>query len=169
MAANCRIKRSANNHECPNGLPPAKRARHKNTVPVSHAILQHYFSKIQTLREYLISNLPRSSRLRRKKIASLGLRSGPPASEERGINPTETLLCSLLDDTLVAIPHGPPSQQHQQQQQNAEKDDDRWERWVSFSQKGDESYVTLSGDPADALYSQSEVKGGHRTTPGNLY
>ncbi|KAL2756260.1 hypothetical protein ACRALDRAFT_1070651 [Sodiomyces alcalophilus JCM 7366] len=156
MAANCGTKRSANHSESSKGLPPAKRARHKQSVPVTHALLRCYSLEIQILREYLISRLPSSSRLRRKKIANLGLHPGPSASEALDKNPTETLLSNLLDSTLVGIPHG-THQKHQKEQQGSERDDDRWQQWVSFSQKGDESYVTLSGDPTDALYSQSEI------------
>lgn len=157
MAANCR-KRPANHLESSKGFPPAKKARHKQTVPVSHALLRHYFAEIKTLREYLVSRLPSSSRLRRKKITRLGRHPGSLASEKRDQNITETLLSNLLDSTLVGMPLN-PRQQHHKQQQDLGRDDDRWQKWISFSQKGDESYVTLSGDPADALYSQSEVTG----------
>jgi telomerase reverse transcriptase len=73
----------------------------------------------------------------------------PPLTE------TEIALGDLLDSTLVARRHhAPPSN-------DAEADPDashRWDQWVAFSQKGDESYVTLSDGLRGSVYSMSEVR-----------
>lgn len=61
---------------------------------------------------------------------------------------TEVAIGRFLDSTLVTgAGETRPSEP-----------DDRWEKWVSFSQRGDESYVTLSDGPSGALFSQSEVR-----------
>lgn len=114
-------------------------------TPTKHALLGHYFPKISTLREHLIAALPSSSRLRRKKIANLGSTSNTP---EGPVDDIETRLCRLLDTTLVGVDQAPQPTEV-----------DRWEKWTSFSQKGDDSHVTLHGDlpKSQALSSQSEV------------
>ena len=106
---------------------------------VKHALLAHYYPRLQTLRSYVLGKLPSASRLRRKKIASLSLSSDSPVAVQ---------LSRLLDSTLVGsqAETPPPRQLHQ-----------RWERWITFSQKGDESYVTLSDGAAGAVVAQSEV------------
>jgi len=61
----------------------------------------------------------------------------------------ELALGRLLDNTLVASRHEP----------EAEKDVElRWAQWLSFSQRGDESCVTLSDGLNGSIYSQSEVR-----------
>jgi telomerase reverse transcriptase len=67
----------------------------------------------------------------------------------------ELQLKHLLDSAVVCTPAakgggGSPVKQ-------VVRDDARWEQWLSFSQKGDESYVSLSNGVADAFFSQSEV------------
>ncbi|GKT48289.1 uncharacterized protein ColSpa_08470 [Colletotrichum spaethianum] len=110
---------------------------------VKHSVLQQYYDTVQTLREYLLSKLPGSSRLRRKKIASLGKDEIQPSKEGHDLILELSL---LLDTTLVCTHHRPQAQT-----------DSRWEQWRSFSQKADESIVSASGDLASATCSQSEV------------
>lgn len=113
---------------------------------VRHTFLQQHYDVVQTLRGYLLSKLPGSSRLRRKKIAALGKDQAPWARiQDHDIIPE---LASLLDTTLVCTQHHPEAQV-----------DSRWEQWRSFSQKADDSIVSLSGGLAQATSSQSEV--GH--------
>jgi len=112
-------------------------------VIVSHPLLSQLYPHVQTLRDYVLSKLPASSRLRRKKIASVGLSSeasGKPVTE------TEQNVARLLDTTVVAS-----------LTQSEAPVDDRWEKWNSFSQKGDESYVTLSDGFTGVSFSQTEV------------
>jgi hypothetical protein len=111
---------------------------------VTHALLSQYYPRLQTLRDYLLCRLPKSSRLRRKKISSIGRQAEP-----RGIpSDIEHLVCRALDTTLVGT-FG--------EQESAESDN-RWEEFISFSQRGDESYVTLSEGLAGSAYFQSEVR-----------
>ncbi len=111
---------------------------------MKHALLAQYYHEIQTLRQYALAKLPAASRLRRRKIASVGLaRPGV----EKAPTEDETALGELLDSTIVACRH------------HAEAEDDRrWEQWVGFSQRGDESYVTLSDGLKGSIYSQAEVR-----------
>ncbi|KXH63750.1 telomerase reverse transcriptase [Colletotrichum salicis] len=116
----------------------------QNKGQVRHTLLQQHYDVVQTLREYLLSKLPGSSRLRRKKIASLGKDGAPRARiQDHDIVPK---LSSLLDTTLVCTQQRPGAQT-----------DSRWEQWMSFSQKADDSVVSLSGGLARAMSSQSEI------------
>ncbi|KAH0423512.1 telomerase reverse transcriptase [Colletotrichum camelliae] len=115
---------------------------------VRQPILLQYYDDVQNLREYLLSRLPSSSRLRRKKIACIGLSRASLAKEAL---PAEADLSRLLDSTLVCM--------HRQTKARAES---RWKDWRSFSQKGndskcDDSTISLSGGLAGATCSQSEI------------
>ncbi|KAK4105507.1 hypothetical protein N658DRAFT_122296 [Parathielavia hyrcaniae] len=55
-------------------------------------------------------------------------------------------LGELLESTIVA-----------RRQQAEASHDHRWEQWVGFSQRGDESHVTLSDGLKGSIYSQSEI------------
>ncbi|KAL0475706.1 Telomerase ribonucleoprotein complex RNA binding domain-containing protein, partial [Neurospora intermedia] len=148
--------------------PPRKRPRLvKETVPnpITQTLLSIYYPQTLTLRQYALSKLPKTSRIRRKKIAALGLSpSSPspspapaPASEKlSAAQALEQALGTLLDTTLVCS-HDPPSDITSKK----EKSDYRWEQWVGFSQgggtKGDEFHVTLSDGLKGAIYSQSDI------------
>ncbi|KAL6357993.1 hypothetical protein LRP88_08172 [Fusarium phalaenopsidis] len=82
--------------------------------------------------------LPRGSRLRRKKVASIG--------QGDNIGEVESQLSRLLDSSLVCF-----------RDQARDSDDTRWEQWLVFSQKEDESYVSISDGIAGSMYSQSEI------------
>lgn len=110
---------------------------------LSHPLLSQLYPHVETLRDYVLARLPASSRLRRKKIGSVGLAS---EASEKAVMEIEQDVARLLDTTVVAYSE-PPEAQH----------DDRWEKWNSFSQNGDESYVTLSDGFAGASFSQAEV------------
>ncbi|WQF78234.1 hypothetical protein CDEST_03248 [Colletotrichum destructivum] len=124
--------------------PERKRARLDRTKGrIKHYVLPQYYDNVQTLREYLLSKLPGSSRLRRKKIALLGKDENRPSKEGHDYIPE---LVVLLDTTLVCT--------HNRSQAQS---DSRWEQWRSFSQKADESVVSASGNLASAAASQSEI------------
>ncbi len=128
-------------------LKPASQHGLGSDGPVKHTLLAQYYSSVQTLREYLLAKLPASSRIRRKKIASVGLVS---SSAGTTCTDAEVALGHILDTTLVGC------------RANDEPASDispalRWEQWIGFSQRGDESYVTLSDGPRGSIYSQSEV------------
>ncbi|TQS32464.1 hypothetical protein Golomagni_07219 [Golovinomyces magnicellulatus] len=108
------------------------------TSLVKRDLLQQHYQYVQTLREYLLEKLPGTSRLRRRKIANLG-------NQQNSDNIQDTL-SRLLDTCLVCF-----------DEREQEQDPARWEQWVSFSQRADESYVTLSGGISAAIFSQSEI------------
>lgn len=122
-----------------------KRKTPPKSPALNHNLLDRVYPKVQTLREYLILKLPSSSRLRRKKITSLG---ASVKADEVPDDHIETQLCRLLDTSFVASADA---------SQPVEDAGTRWEHWQSFSQRGDESYVTLSDGLSNGLYSQSEV------------
>ena len=111
---------------------------------VKHALVAQYFPRTATLRAYVLSKLPAGSRMRRKKIASVGR---APQSSENPLADAERALGRLLDTTLIGL----------HEQVSISGTDRRWEHWVEFSQKGDESYVTLSEGSGSPMYSQAEV------------
>ena len=126
---------------------PAKHAKggqEPRSTVVKHALLAQYYPEIQTLRQYALAKLPASSRLRRRKIASVGLAR---SAAEKGPTEDETALGELLDSTIVVCRYHADA-----------ADDHRWEQWVGFSQRGDESYVTLSDGLKGSIYSQAEVR-----------
>ncbi|KAI6350784.1 hypothetical protein MCOR25_010392 [Pyricularia grisea] len=111
---------------------------------VTHLVLSQYFPCLQTLREHLLSSLPSSSRIRRRKIAAIGDRvDGKDGAADKTL---EAAVAHLLDSTIVAA-----------SEERAAPSDGRWEQWANFSQRGDESYVTLSDGVTKALFCQSEI------------
>lgn len=116
--------------------PSSSRCSH---LPVKRDLLDNCYPHVRNLRQYLLSKLPGSSRLRRKKIATLG--QVQPSTE------SEAEVVKLLDTALVCT---------SDQDDQANATDTRWQQWLSFSQKGDESYATIS-DAREAESSQSEV------------
>lgn len=151
--------------------------------PITQTLLSVYYPQTLTLRQYALSELPKTSKIRRKKIAAVGLSSSsstpsssafrirtctPDRNQGQGqqgpekFSEIEQALGHLLDTTLVCL-RDPPDITPPKK----EKSDYRWEQWVSFSQgqgtqpgctnKGDESHVTLSDGLRGALYSQGDI------------
>ncbi|TWU77862.1 hypothetical protein ED733_003460 [Metarhizium rileyi] len=106
--------------------------------PVRRDLLQHTYAVVLSLREYALLKLPSSSRLRRKKINSLG--KGKSPSE------LETTISNFLDSTLICDSNA-----------ISQTDDTTYTQWLSFSQKGDDSYVTISGSTSESENTQSEL------------
>lgn len=121
-----------------NGPSDRKRPGSAHVSPVRRDLLQQYYPKVQTLRDHVISKLPGSSRLRRKKIASLGGR--------KDRDTVESTLAHVLDTTLVCSSESPPS-----------TGESAFQQFLSFSQQGDESYVSLSDGVSASTEAQSEV------------
>jgi telomerase reverse transcriptase len=103
---------------------------------VKEALLAQFYPQVFSLREYLISKLPPNSKVRRRKILSVGKNPDSEADQK---------LSEFLDQTLVGVA------KHQGVSQA-----ERWRQWTTFSQKADEStpFANLSGA---GLFSQSEV------------
>lgn len=111
-------------------------------IPLHRDLLSLFYPNCTSLRAYVLASLPHSSRLRRRKIESIG--SSEASSE------AEKDIARLLDSSFVCY-----------HQLTPHTSDNRWEQWLSFSQKGDDSNVTLSG--GSSIYSQAEVG---RNVPG---
>ncbi|KAK8087976.1 hypothetical protein PG997_002937 [Apiospora hydei] len=118
---------------------------HESTplTSVEHAVLDQYYPQLLTLRDYVLLKLPATSRIRKRKIASTGSSAAVSNGE---ITAIERAVGQVLDTTLVGVA-----------QQTKCIPDKRWEQWETFSQRGDESYVTLSDGLTGARFSQSEI------------
>ncbi|KAJ5683012.1 hypothetical protein N7462_006177 [Penicillium macrosclerotiorum] len=75
-------------------LPTGPATRNDQTI--THPLISLYYREVLTLRNYLLRQLPASSKLRRRRIASL-----QSSSVERSQD--STLLAHLLDSTLVGV------------------------------------------------------------------
>ncbi|KAG5978328.1 hypothetical protein E4U55_006241 [Claviceps digitariae] len=106
---------------------------------VKRDLLTEVYTTVLTLREYALLKLPSVSRLRRKKLKSLG--RGDSATD------IERRISSFLDSTLICSRDAI----HQND------DSTTMEQWLSFSQIGDDSGVTLSGGTTNAANMQAEI------------
>lgn len=88
-----------------------KKARHADPVNQSdtattsgpdHPVLQRLYPQVVTLRQYLLSQLPKSSKNRRRNIAQI--RVTAPAEIDASTNDADTGLAQLLDSVLVGLP-----------------------------------------------------------------
>jgi telomerase reverse transcriptase len=105
---------------------------------IKTAVLAQYYPKVLSLREYLLSKLPTTSKIRRKKILSVGKK--PQSSEG------EHTLNILLDQTLVGV------SKHKEVSQ-----EERLQQWASFSQRADTSDSNIGNTTAIGRFSQLEV------------
>ncbi|ROW11380.1 hypothetical protein VMCG_00927 [Cytospora schulzeri] len=144
--------------------PPAKQLRREavgdlqSADVVKHALLAQYYPRVQTLRQYVLDKLPPTSKVRRKKIAAVG--NTEPDADTAGSkgNPQDirAVLTELLDTTLIGT-HVLPREVAKAQS------DSSLQQWIEYSQRGDDSHVTLSGGVASAIHFQSEVINGLNT------
>ncbi|KAK7738484.1 Telomerase reverse transcriptase [Cytospora paraplurivora] len=159
-----RAKYASSGGGAPEG-PPAKQPKTgadgmlQSADVVKHALLPQYYPKIRTLRQYVLDKLPPTSKVRRRKIAAVGnaqpdavrAAQGPKEDSEKFRN----VLAELLDATLVCT-HVLPQEEEKAQS------DSLLQQWMDYSQRGDESHVTLSGGIASAIHFQSEKLGPTR-------
>lgn len=119
------------------------------TPTIRHTVLDQFYLRVCSLRDYLLSQLPPTSKIRRKKVAAIGKPSSNPNSP---VSEIERSVGGVLDNALVGVPESPA----------CNTADKRWEHWATFSQKGDESYVSLSDGNASSSskFSQPEVGAG---------
>lgn len=131
-------KRSRTNHRIDSDHEGRKIADHSNSRDsvVKDALLAQFYPQVISLREFLISKLPPSSKIRRKKILSVGKKADSEIDQK---------LSKLLDQTLVGVSkHKGVSQE------------ERWQQWTTFSQKADDS-VSFANQSGVGIFSQSEV------------
>ncbi|KAL8370639.1 hypothetical protein RB595_000827 [Gaeumannomyces hyphopodioides] len=115
-------------------------------TPPTHAVLSQYYVRLQTLRDHVLESLPSSSKLRRRKIASLG-KAAHDDNNRRQSSDLEMHVAHLLDSTIVAT----------SRDSKPARADSRWNQWLNFSQRGDESYVSLSDGATKTLFCQHEI------------
>jgi telomerase reverse transcriptase len=107
---------------------------------VKTAVLAQYYPRVVSLREYLLSKLPSTSKIRRKKIQTVGRNIGGESCERYQV------LAEVLDTTLVGVLRDGESSR-----------EERWQQWTSFSQKADISVSTLANTTGIGLFSQPDV------------
>lgn len=125
---------------------------------VKHALLAQYYPNILTLRQYVLVSLPAPSKIRRKKISAVGKEIQAAAEDAhsevqesgKNLGNIRASLARLLDTTLVATHTHPTAF-------GGAQPDGRFQRWIDYSQKGDDSHVTLSDGVASAVHCQTEV------------
>ena len=123
----------------------------KEDAFIEHPLLSLYYPQVLTLRNYLLSRLPLSSKSRRRKIASAGTHcetSADVKASEDTRNPPriedDRALAKLLDATLVGRFHT----------QWPNQDDSRVKGLAAFSQKVNS---TVGSSAGGSTCSQSEV------------
>lgn len=122
---------------------------HRKDPPVKQTLLAKYYPNVLCLRDYLLSKLPVSSKVRRKKLLSVGhklARNIEHQGDDHEEEDEDHLLGDFLDSTLIGV-----SLNHELSHEN------RLKEWVSFSQKGDISVSTIANSSGNDVYSQSEV------------
>jgi telomerase reverse transcriptase len=95
----------------------------------THPVISLYYRQVLTLRQYLLRQLPASSKLRRRRIASLRPFGSPSIADpgEDSVSP----LAELLDSTLVGVLKEP----------SAKVDSDRQRDFRAFTQSQSRSIL----------------------------
>ncbi|QSZ30101.1 hypothetical protein DSL72_004621 [Monilinia vaccinii-corymbosi] len=116
--------------------------------PVKQVLLAKYYPRVLCLRDYLLSKLPVSSKVRKKKLLSVGRKTSATTEDQGGDGDggEDRLLGDFLDSTLIGASSN-----------NGLSQEDRLKEWNSFSQRGDLSVSTIANSIGADLYSQSEI------------
>lgn len=78
-------------HQSANATPAA----------IEQPVLQRFYPRLLTLRHYLLSVLPKSSRNRRRKLAQLGRPVAAKTGPHSTCSPDDIELAQLLDSTVI--------------------------------------------------------------------
>lgn len=139
----------------PQDGPINKRQRTATTsVTIEHPVLSRYYRRVVTLRQYLLEELPSSSKARRRRITSAGKRdenkktglnvsaiaASTQGSADGGIN-----FARFLDSTLVGLLHCPSPAELEARQRE----------YAIFSQSEERSLLGTDTGPCNH---QSEVR-----------
>ena len=106
---------------------------------VKDAVLAQYYPKVVSLREYLVSKLPPTSKIRKKKILSFGKNFGSNREENEAFS-------KFLDQTIIGV-----------RNYQEISPQERTKQWSSFSQRIDTSDSTFANLTGVGLFSQAEV------------
>lgn len=113
----------------------------------THPVISQYYREVLTLRQYLLRQLPVSSKSRRRRIASLGISKATDSRDKS--------LAGLLDSTLVGV-----------LKQSSPKDDSNRRRdYLAFTQS--QSRSILASTDTGPNSPQSEVS--FRDAPFGLF
>lgn len=118
-----------------------------------HPVISLYYHQVLTLRQYLLQQLPLTSRSRRRRILSLKVPIAQPVAadksdgDHRQHEGPARIIANLLDTTLVGVPKEPLPTGDQIYRQD----------FVTFTQSQDRSQCTDTGPPCP----QSEVISSH--------
>lgn len=126
---------SDNDHKRQKNSRPSPGTGNSKDSIIKHTLLSQYYPQVLTLREYLFQRLPNTSKIRRKKIVSVGR------------DPSEESLSAFLDSTLVGVSVCTEVSQ-----------EERWHQWTTFTQRADESASTFINLSSPGVFSQSEVR-----------
>ena len=126
-----------------------KRTQIEQTSPcrktVQGNVLEQFYARVLTLREYLSSKLPADSKVRRRKLETAG-QEGRRSSTSSPFD--SHLLKALLDTTLVGVPSS----------RRESSKDDRATRWSTHVGNAETSEISFNGLNGEGGYSQSEVR-----------
>jgi hypothetical protein len=137
MAGKRKRNRAGHGNECVNKRQKVYESLNGKDPVVKDALLSQYYPQVFSLREYLISKLPTASKIRRKKILSVGRKSEGGKDQN---------LAEFLDQTLVGV--------------LSHKDvspEERLQQWTSFSQRNDTSDSNIGNLSGIGQFSMSEV------------
>jgi telomerase reverse transcriptase len=98
------MKRKPNPHTDAGPSKKAKRAAEpaaaaSTSYGPDHPVLRRLYPKVTTLRHYLLSRLPKSSKNRRRRLSQLGLAT--PAQNDASTRDVDAQLGQLLDSALI--------------------------------------------------------------------
>lgn len=145
----------------PQDDPIKKRQKTTATsVTIDHPVLSAYYRRVVTLRQYLLEELPSSSKARQRRINSAGKRdenqqSDPNASiaaSTQGSTDGGNDFGRFLDSTLVGLLHSPSPAELEA----------RHREYAIFSQSEERSLLGTDTGPCNH---QSEVRGALLRSP----
>lgn len=111
---------------------------------VGDAILKRYYPKVLTLRAYLLSKLPKKSKVRQRKLACLGY--DEYKSEDGNAYGMVQCLAEHLDKVVIGV-----------QDCASTSDTTRQQQWLAFSQRMNTSEPVEPSGASFIEFSQSDV------------
>jgi telomerase reverse transcriptase len=145
MARKRKCRRQGKAEETANKRCKLSEGKLGNENAVKEYLLSQYYHKVLTLREFLLWRLPSSSKVRRKRVASVGCNGQQSRCVVEG-EIGDTTLGRHLDATLIGV-----LEQDDAEKGRAIKD------WSSFSQLANTSKVVDQSGIDEAWVCQSEV------------
>ena len=120
------------------------------TASIEHPVLLRLYSEVLTLRHYLLSRFPASSKLksRRRKLSQLGIEH--PGQQDIASRGIDVELGELLDATLVGVPPGVDIEKRKDAERVRDRDLDSFTQEVSAS-------INSAGTFKPGYFLQAEV------------